>query len=268
MALIRLEHVGKSYRDRIALSDVSLSFESGEWVFVTGPSGAGKSTLLRVLALAEKPSSGRVEVDPLAVIEAPGVGAAPPGADATAAAASAPAAPGADGAVATLPEAPSERAHRKVPARLVRRHIGVLGQEFRLLPDRNVFENVAISCNIGGIWDRARIRDRVNPLLDQMGIRGAEALFPGDLSAGQKQRVALARAMVRHPRILLADEPTGNLDPASAGQIFALLREIRDRGALVLIATHAEEWIRRHPGRVIRLERGIVRQDGPEGAAA
>ncbi|HSQ59363.1 MAG TPA: ATP-binding cassette domain-containing protein, partial [Acidobacteriota bacterium] len=72
MALIRLEHVGKSYRDRIALSDVSLSFQAGEWVFVSGPSGAGKSTLLRVLALAEKPTSGRVEVDPLAVVEAPG----------------------------------------------------------------------------------------------------------------------------------------------------------------------------------------------------
>jgi cell division transport system ATP-binding protein len=261
MALIRLEHVGKSYRDRIALSDVSLSFEAGEWVFVSGPSGAGKSTLLRVLALAEKPTSGRVEVDPLAVVEAPGV-------EVASAAAAAGAAGAAGAAVATPPDAPPERAHRKVPARLVRRHIGVLGQEFRLLPDRNVFENVAISCNIGGIWDRARIRDRVNPLLDQMGIRGVEALFPGDLSAGQKQRVALARAMVRHPRILLADEPTGNLDPGSAGQIFALLREIRDRGALVLIATHAEEWIRRHPGRVIRLERGIVRQDGPEGMVA
>jgi cell division transport system ATP-binding protein len=149
----------------------------------------------------------------------------------------------------------------------VRRHIGVLGQEFRLLPDRNVFENVAISCNIGGIWRRGTIRDRVNPLLDQMGIRGVETLYPSDLSAGQKQRVALARAMARHPRILLADEPTGNLDPGAAGQIFALLHEIRDRGALVVIASHAEEWVRRHPGRVIRLERGIVREDGPVGSA-
>jgi cell division transport system ATP-binding protein len=66
---------------------------------------------------------------------------------------------------------------------------------------------------------------------------------------------------VRHPRILVADEPTGNLDPAAAGQIFALLREIRDRGTLVVVATHAEDWLRRHPGRVIRLERGIVRAD-------
>jgi cell division transport system ATP-binding protein len=267
MALIRLEHVGRSYRDRIALSDVSLSFESGEWVFIAGPSGAGKSTLLRVLALAEKPSSGRVEVDPLAVVEAfdPSASKGTPGAGAAEAAA--PAASEEPPAEAPAPER-AERPRRKVPARTIRRHIGVLGQEFRLLPDRNVFENVAISCNIGGIWDRARIRDRVNPLLDQMGIRGVESLFPGDLSAGQKQRVALARAMARHPRILLADEPTGNLDPAAAGQIFALLREIRDRGALVVIATHAEEWIRRHPGRVIRLERGIIRQDGPEGAAA
>ena len=262
MALIRLEHVSKAYRDRIALSDVTLSFQAGEWVLVAGPSGAGKSTLLRVLALAEKPTSGRVEVDPIAVIEAPSApvaAAAPSAPDATAAASE-------DGGVLT--EAPPAPTRRRVPASLVRRHIGILGQEFRLLPDRNVFENVAISCNIGGIWDRGRIRDRINPLLDQMGIRGVEALFPNDLSSGQKQRVALARAMARHPRILLADEPTGNLDPGAAAQIFALLREIRERGTLVVIATHAEEWIRRYPGRVIRIERGLLRSDGAEGAAS
>jgi len=102
-------------------------------------------------------------------------------------------------------------------------------------------------------------------ILDQMGIRGKESLFPSDLSAGEKQRVALARAMARHPRILIADEPTGNLDPVAATQIFGLLREINARGALVLVATHAEDWVRRHPGRVIRLERGILRSDAPEG---
>ncbi len=264
MALIRLEHVTKAYRDRVALSDVSLSFEAGEWVLVAGPSGAGKSTLLRVLALSEKPTSGRVEVDPIAVIEAPSAPVAP---------APTPAAEGASaesGGIALeappVPQAAPRR--RRVSASLVRRHIGVLGQEFRLLPDRNIFENVAISCNIGGIWDRSQIRDRINPLLDQMGIRGVEALFPNDLSAGQKQRVALARAMARHPRILLADEPTGNLDPGSAAQIFALLRDIRERGTLVVIATHAEEWIRRYPGRVIRVERGLLRTDGAEGAPA
>ncbi len=262
MALIRLDHVTKVYRDRIALSDVTLSFEAGEWVLVAGPSGAGKSTLLRVLALAEKPASGRVEVDPIAVVEAP---------SAPVTIAPAPAAPSAEGgAVATEapPAPPAAPVRRRVSASLVRRHIGVLGQEFRLLPDRNVFENVAISCNIGGMWDRARIRDRINPLLDQMGIRGVESLFPNDLSAGQKQRVALARAMARHPRILLADEPTGNLDPSAAAQIFALLREIRERGTLVVIATHAEEWIRRYPGRVIRIERGLLRSDGPEGTGS
>lgn len=228
MALIRLEHVSKTYGDRIGLSDISLSFEPGEWVFVLGPSGAGKSTLLRVLAMAEKPSSGRVEVDPG---EVPGRG-------------------------------------RRVSSRKMRRLVGVLGQEFRLLADRTVFENIALACQISGIWDRAEIRDRVNPLLDQMGIRGKESLYPSDLSAGEKQRVALARAMARHPRILIADEPTGNLDPAAAAQIFGLLREINARGALVLVATHAEDWVRRHPGRVIRLERGILRSDAVEGDPA
>ena len=226
MALIRLEHVSKSYGERIALSDLTLTFDPGEWVFVLGPSGAGKSTLLRVLALAEKPSAGRVEVD----------------------------------AEGLHPEAGG-----KPSGRVLRRLVGVLGQEFRLLADRTVYENVALACQISGIWDRAALRERVNPLLDQMGIRGKEALYPNDLSAGEKQRAALARAMARHPKLLIADEPTGNLDPAAAGQIFALLNEIRVRGTLVVVATHVEDWVRRYPGRVIRLERGLLRSDAMEG---
>ncbi|HEX7077146.1 MAG TPA: ATP-binding cassette domain-containing protein [Candidatus Eisenbacteria bacterium] len=227
MALIRLDHVSKSFGDRIALNDVSLSFDPGEWVFVLGPSGAGKSTLLRVIAMAEKPTSGRVEVDSEGLLAGSG--------------------------------------GKRVPVRRLRRMVGVLGQEFRLLPDRTVFDNIAIACQISGMWSLGEIRERVNPLLDEMGIRGKEALYPNDLSAGEKQRAALARAMARHPRILIADEPTGNLDPAAAGQIFALLREICARGTLVLVATHAEDWVRRHPGRAIRLERGILRSDATEG---
>jgi len=246
MALIRLEHVSKSFGERIALSDLSLAFEPGEWVFVLGPSGAGKSTLLRLLALAEKPSRGRVEVDPQA---------AAPVAELENLAAPAP--------PATMP--PAAPRPKSFSLRHIRRLVGVLGQEFRLLGDRNVYDNIAIACQISGIWDRARIRERVAPLLDEMGIRGKESLFPADLSAGEKQRVALARAMARHPKILIADEPTGNLDPAAAGQIFALLREICRRGTLVAVATHAEDWIRRHPGRAIRLERGILRSDAREG---
>ncbi|MBI4364236.1 MAG: ATP-binding cassette domain-containing protein [Candidatus Latescibacteria bacterium] len=210
MALIRLEHVSKRYGDRIALTDVSLSLDAGEWVFLVGPSGAGKTTLLRLVAFAERPTSGRVEAEPG-----------------------------------------------------LRRTIGSLGQEFRLLSDRSVYDNIALACQIAGIWGRDQIGDRVRPLLDEMGLRALEGLFPGDLSAGEKQRVALARALVRHPRILIADEPTGNLDPAAAAQIFSMMRQFRDRDTLVITATHVEEWTQRHPGRVIRLEQGYVRSDAP-----
>lgn len=260
MALIRLEHVSKSFGDRVALSDVTLSFDSGEWVFVLGPSGAGKSTLLRLLALAEKPSQGRVEVDPDAVSFASSTPTTAPEAPATDGAENEPA-PDGDPSDAAGPR----RKQKRVPLRRVRRLVGVLGQEFRLLGDRSVYENIALACQISGIWDRAKIRERITPLLDEMGIRGKESLYPEDLSAGEKQRVALARAMARHPRILIADEPTGNLDPAAAGQIFALLREIGRRGTLVAVATHAEDWVRRHPGRAIRLERGMLRSDQREG---
>ncbi len=250
MALIRLEHVGKTFGGRTALSDVSLAFDPGEWVFVLGPSGAGKSTLLRVLALAEKPTVGRVEVDPEAVATKTDSARLN----------------GGEEAAETDDEAP-RRAAKRIPVRKMRRLVGVLGQEFRLLDDRNIYENIALACQISGMWDRVKIRERVTPLLDEMGIRGKELLFPQDLSAGEKQRVAMARAMARHPRILIADEPTGNLDPAAAAQIFALLREISQRGTLVLVATHAEDWVRRHPGRAIRLERGILRSDSQEGSS-
>ncbi len=210
MALIRLDHVTKRYRNRVAVSDITLSFEPSEWVFILGPSGAGKSTLLRLVSLAERPTSGRVDAE-----------------------------------------------------RGMRRAIGVLGQEYRLLTDRNVYDNIALACQIAGIWDQDEIRERVTPLLDEMGLRGMDGLFPGELSAGEKQRVALARALVRHPRVLIADEPTGNLDPPAAAQIFALMRQYRDRDTLVLVATHVEDWTQRHPGRVIRLERGVVRSDSP-----
>lgn len=236
MALIRLDHVSKSYGDRIALSDVTLTFDPGEWVFVLGPSGAGKSTLLRIVALAEKPSRGHVEVDAASVSP-----------DAS------------EGPMARLGRS------RLVSVRRVRRLVGVLGQEFRLLNDRTVLENLAIACQISGIWDRVKIMERATALLDEMGIRGKESLYPEDLSAGEKQRVALARAMVRHPKILIADEPTGNLDPAAAAQIFAILREIGRSGTLIAVATHAEDWVRRYPGRTIRLERGIIRSDQVEG---
>jgi len=208
MALIRLDHVTKSYKSRLALSDISLSFEPGEWVFVTGPSGAGKSTLLRLVSLAERPTRGRVEAEPG-----------------------------------------------------MRRAIGMLGQEFRLLPDRSVYENIALGCRISGVWEKEEIGQRVAPLMEEMGLRGMESLHPGELSAGEKQRVALARALVRHPRVLIADEPTGNLDPTAASQIFTLMRQYRDRETLVLVATHAEDWKQRHPGRVVRLEQGVVKSD-------
>jgi ABC-type ATPase involved in cell division len=108
---------------------------------------------------------------------------------------------------------------------------------------------------------------RARVLLEEVGLSERATHRPGELSGGEQQRVAIARALALDPKLVLADEPTGNLDPVAAGQIFAILREICSRGTLVLVATHAEDWVKRHPGRVIRLERGIVRSDNVEGSA-
>jgi len=137
-------------------------------------------------------------------------------------------------------------------------------QNYALFPHLNVRDNIAFGLKRASLA-RAAIDTRVVEMVALVKLEGMEKRKPDQLSGGQKQRVALARAMARHPKILIADEPTGNLDPVAAGQIFGILREIATRGTLVAVATHAEDWVRRYPGRAIRLERGMVRSDRREG---
>ncbi len=151
---------------------------------------------------------------------------------------------------------------RKVPK--YRRGVGCVFQDFRLLKDRNVFENVAFAQRVIEKPNRI-IKKRVPEILTLVGLAEKYKSFPRELSGGEQQRVAVARALVNRPNILLADEPTGNLDPKNSMDIMKLLGEINERGTTVLVVTHNREIVNQFKKRVITMRKGIVVSDEQEG---
>jgi cell division ATP-binding protein FtsE len=146
----------------------------------------------------------------------------------------------------------------------LRRKLGVVFQDFKLLPSRTVFENVAFALEIAGMSNR-EIKSTVPKVIDLVGLSGKEKSFPHQLSGGERQRVAIARAVARQPKILIADEPTGNLDPKHSWGIVQLLEKINDYGTTVLLTTHNVEIVNRLKRRVITLEDGRVTLDQAQG---
>ena len=148
--------------------------------------------------------------------------------------------------------------HRKIPK--YRRNIGVVFQDFRLLKDRNVYENVAFAQRVIGTPGR-KIKRSVPRMLSMVGLAAKYKSKPRQLSGGEQQRVAIARALVNEPKILLADEPTGNLDNKNAWEIMKLLSEINKRGTTVLVVTHNMEIVKAMDKRVITIRKGVVVED-------
>lgn len=222
--MILFSGVGKQYpTGAVALHNVSLRIDSGEFVFLVGPTGSGKSTFLKLIQRIERPTSGRVVVD------------------------------GTDVGALALAEIP-----------LLRRRLGVVSQEFKLLPDRTVGENVAFALRVTGA-DPIEIGPRVHWALDTVGLAGRAAHLPARLSGGEQQRVCLARAIVTSPRVVLADEPTGNLDPEAAWEIMHLLSGINLRGTTVVVTTHNPTHVDVLRRRVIELYAGRVVRDESRG---
>ena len=145
-----------------------------------------------------------------------------------------------------------------------RRMLGVVFQEFRLLEDRNIFENVALSQRIIGV-SHDRIKRNVSLMLEMVGLGDKRRAYPKELSGGEQQRVAIARAMVNRPAILLADEPTGNLDPKNSWEIMDLLEEMNQLGTTVVVVTHNNEIVNQMKKRVVTLSQGVVTNDIPQG---
>jgi cell division transport system ATP-binding protein len=148
---------------------------------------------------------------------------------------------------------------------LLRRKIGVVFQDFKLLPQRTVFENVAFALEIAGMSNR-EIKNTVPKVIELVGLTGKENQFPGQLSGGERQRVAIARAVVRQPKILIADEPTGNLDPKHSWDIVRLLEKINRYGTTVLLTTHNQDIVNKLKRRVITIDHGKIVADEVEGS--
>lgn len=150
---------------------------------------------------------------------------------------------------------------RKIP--YLRRKLGIVFQDFHLMPDRNVYENVAFALEVTNA-SRFFMKQRILEVLSMVGLSHRKTAMPGDLSGGEQQRVVIARALANEPRILLADEPTGNLDPDTSRDIIELLNEINNRGMAVLMVTHHYDLVREYPARTVKINRGNLVELNPE----
>lgn len=217
--MIRFDRASKRYPNgREALNAASFEIASGEMVFLTGRSGAGKSTILKLIALLERPSRGLVLVN------------------------------GHNTAALSA---------RRIPA--FRRELGVVFQDHRLLTERSIFDNVALPLHAAETgFTLKEIDRRVRAALDQVGLLDRATALPLELSVGEQQRVGIARAVVSKPKLIIADEPTGNLDPALSLEIMGLFRRFNDVGVTVVIATHDLDIVKAWGLREIVVEGGRI----------
>ncbi len=151
---------------------------------------------------------------------------------------------------------------REIP--YLRRTLGVVFQDFRLIPNMSVHDNVAFAMRVVGAREKD-IKDRVAYVLDLVGLENKSRRLPGEMSGGEQQRLAIARALVNNPSTIIADEPTGNLDPARSFEIMTLLQEINNLGTTVMVVTHEKDLVERFSNRVIAIDDGAVVSDGMDG---
>ena len=225
--MIEFEHVSKVYEtqndENVALEDINIQIDEGEFVFVLGHSGAGKSTFLKLMLMEEKPTEGRVIIN--------------------------------DQDLTRL-------RRRKVP--YMRRQMGVVFQDFRLIPTMTVYENVAFAMRVTNISTKT-IKNRVPFALSLVGLEDKMDRLPDELSGGEQQRVAVARALAHGPKLIIADEPTGNIDPELSLEMMELLRAINKVHITVVVVTHEHELVHKlaakYHNRVITLAHGQVAAD-------
>ena len=219
--MIKLDKISKKFATgTLALSDVSLLVDKGEFIFLVGPTGSGKTTLFRLLIRDTLPTEGNIFINEFDLIKLP-----------------------------------------KGKLSSFRKKIGVVFQDLKLLADRTIFENVVLPLEVSG--ENSQNADpRVEEVLRQVGLTEHRDKFPVQLSGGELQRTAIARALILSPEILLADEPTGNLDAATSWEIVKLLSDINKMGTTVIMATHNTDIVKSMNKRVVHLDKGrIVREE-------
>lgn len=218
--MITLQNIEKVYRtstiETLALNNINLNIKKGEFVSIMGPSGCGKSTLLNVMGLLDEPSKGTVQLD----------------------------------------GQPVKTYSDKELAQLRNQKIGFIFQSFHLINDLTVLDNVEIPllyrARNGGSANGKSRQEYAKDALTKVGLSNRMKHFPKQLSGGQKQRVAIARAIVGNPDIILADEPTGNLDSAMGNEIMNILQQLNNEGATIVMVTHDEQMAKR-THRLVRL---------------
>ena len=223
--MVRMNNVCKVYEssETVALEDINLTINDGEFVFLVGPSGSGKTTLMKLITGEVRANSGSVTVNDFDMIKI---------------------------------------RRRKLPK--MRRTLGVIFQDYRLIENMTVYDNVAFAMRVVGA-SRKEIMKRVPYVLELVGLEGREKRLPTELSGGEQQRVAIARALVNNPRMIVADEPTGNLDPVRSLELMLLFEKINEMGTTILVVTHEKELVNAFSKRVITIDGGQMIGDGMDG---
>ncbi len=222
--MIEFKNVSKIYdNDTVALKDIDLNVDKGEFVFMVGPSGSGKSTFIKLLIKEIDETKGNIFI--------------------------------AGRNICNLKNS-------RIPQ--LRRNIGCVFQDFKLLPNKTAFENVAFALEVIG-RPGYEIKVQVPQVLKLVGLHARDSAYPHQLSGGEQQRISIARAFVNRPPILLADEPTGNLDPATSEGIMKILSRINLTGTTVIMATHDRSIVNSMRRRVVELEEGEIIRDQKRG---
>ncbi|HHX67254.1 MAG: cell division ATP-binding protein FtsE [Miniphocaeibacter sp.] len=218
--MVEFKEVSKIYKNNVlALDNINLKIDEGEFVFIIGESGAGKSTLLKLILKEENPTSGELYF---------------------------------------FNENITKLRNRRIP--ILRKQIGVVFQDFRLIDNKNVYGNLQYVMEILG-YSRGYIKREIPKLLEKVNLLGKEKSYPYQLSGGEQQRVSIARALIVKPKVLIADEPTGNLDPKTADDIVDALDQINKEGTTVIMITHEKSIVDSMKKRVVHLEKGKIIRD-------
>lgn len=216
-SVIQINNININQSAGVVISNLSLTVNKGEFVYLLGKTGSGKSSILKCLYGELGINSGTATVAGYEL---------------------------------------SKISQKEIP--FLRRKLGIVFQDFQLLTDRSIYENLRFVLMATGWKDEEQIKKQINTVLEKVGLTGKHAKKPFEVSGGEQQRVAIARALLNQPEIILADEPTGNLDPDTSAEIMKLLIDISKTGTSVLFATHDMLLYNKFPSRTLKCENGVV----------